>query len=388
MADSLSVRLAEGLRGRVGEIQGAITERVFAVSGVLDDDMEYLAGLRSAIAAAIEHGLEALECSPDRPPRVPVALIAQARLAARMEVPLDTVLRRYMAGYTVLLDFFIAEAAESAAFDRSVLQDALRRQSLVHEQVLAVVGEEYARELQPRAESTADRRAAGVKRLLKGEPFDTSSLDYEFDTYLHTGLVVCGAVAEDSIRELAERWDCRQLVIAGPAGASWGWLGSREPIDTMALVKDAIGLTGKKTTVAVAESACALSGWRLTHRQARAAMAVAMRRKDRSVRYIDVALIASLLQNELLAESLKSTYLDPLAKDRDGGEAARKMLRAYFKAERNVSSAAAALGMNRQTVTKRLRAIDERLGGALGERGADLEVALGLQELTPLSSRI
>ena len=41
---------------------------------------------------------------------VPVALLAQARLAARVGVSLDAVLRRYFAGYTLLGDFLIEEA--------------------------------------------------------------------------------------------------------------------------------------------------------------------------------------------------------------------------------------------------------------------------------------
>jgi DNA-binding PucR family transcriptional regulator len=57
---------------------------------------------------------------------------------------------------------------------------------------------------------------------------------------------------------------------------------------------------------------------------------------------------------------------------------ARRTLRAYFAAERNVSSAAAALGVRRQTITSRLHVIEERLGRSLGVYATELDAALRL----------
>lgn len=83
----------------------------------------------------------------------------------------------------------------------------------------------------------------------------------------------------------------------------------------------------------------------------------------------------------MLATSLQNLYLEPLAEERDGGEVARETLRAYFAAQRNVSSAAAALGVNRHTVSNRLRAIEVRLGRSLTASGTEIEAALCLAEL-------
>ena len=87
------------------------------------------------------------------------------------------------------------------------------------------------------------------------------------------------------------------------------------------------------------------------------------------------------LQDDLLATSLHQLYLEPLEGERDGGKVARETLRAYFAAERNVSSAAAALGVNRNTVTSRLRAIEATVGRSLAFCGSELEAALRLAEL-------
>lgn len=50
--------------------------------------------------------------------------------------------------------------------------------------------------------------------------------------------------------------------------------------------------------------------------------------------------------------SLGQLYLEPLARERDGGQMARETLRAYFGAERNGASAAPVLGVSRQTVMR------------------------------------
>ncbi|HWC47817.1 MAG TPA: helix-turn-helix domain-containing protein, partial [Solirubrobacterales bacterium] len=92
----------------------------------------------------------------------------------------------------------------------------------------------------------------------------------------------------------------------------------------------------------------------------------------------DVAVLASLLRDDLGATSLRQLYLEPLESMRDGGKAARETLRAYFATQRNVSSTAAALGVDRRTVTNRLRAVEELFGRPLADFATDLEMALRL----------
>lgn len=74
---------------------------------------------------------------------------------------------------------------------------------------------------------------------------------------------------------------------------------------------------------------------------------------------------------------MRSLYLEPLAGMKDP-EAVRETLSAYLAAERNVSSAAAALGLDRRTVAGRVRAVEELFGRPLNEFAADLETALRL----------
>jgi DNA-binding PucR family transcriptional regulator len=60
---------------------------------------------------------------------------------------------------------------------------------------------------------------------------------------------------------------------------------------------------------------------------------------------------------------------------------ALETLRAYLVADRNASSAAAALGVNRNTIAERLRAIEAAIGRPLSACGPELEAALRLAEL-------
>jgi DNA-binding PucR family transcriptional regulator len=95
----------------------------------------------------------------------------------------------------------------------------------------------------------------------------------------------------------------------------------------------------------------------------------------------DIALLATALKDEALTRTLIEVYLAPLEDSRDGGLVLRKTLRAYFAAERNASSAAAALGVARSTVEYRLQTIEQRLDRTLGTCLAELEIATHLDEL-------
>jgi DNA-binding PucR family transcriptional regulator len=136
--------------------------------------------------------------------------------------------------------------------------------------------------------------------------------------------------------------------------------------------------------LALGERAQGSSGWRLTHRQASAALPIA-ERSGEPARYRDVALPAAVARDDLLASSLARLYLDPLEAGRDGGEALRQTLRAYFEAERNISSAAVALGVSRTTVTSRLRLAEELLDRPLSACAAELDVALRFEALGELA---
>jgi hypothetical protein len=370
------------LYARREEIEQAVLTRVFAVSDSGGTpDTEYTEGIRAAVAAAIDYGLAAVRLGELRSPAPPPALLAQARLAARNGINLDTVLRRYFAGYALVADFLVEEAEQAGTLSGPELQQLLRSQAALLERIVGAVSEEHARESATRLSTTEERRAERVERLLAGELIDVTELPYDFEG-CHVGTIVSGPEAVGTLRGLAGSMGRRLLAVRREEGAVWAWLGGRRPIDPVELQRLASVAIRPPLSMTIGEPASGLAGWRLTHQQARAAVPIALRGPEPVVRYADVALLAAVLQDRLLATSLRELYLVPLEGERDGGEMLRETMRAYFATSGNISSAATALGVRRQTVTNRLRMIEERLGRDLNTCAAEMEAALRLEDLT------
>ena len=376
------VALSAGLWARRAEIEQLVLTRVYAVADPVEATVpEYAESLRAAVAAALDYGLAGVEQGEDSMP-IPAVLLRQARLAAQSGVSLGTVQRRYFSGFLLFNDFLIEEA-ERCGSDVITLKRVLRTQASHFDRLLSAVREEYTREAESRPETSEQRRAERVKRLLDGELLTAPDLHYDFDGW-HIGVVATGAGAEVAVRELAGTLDRLVLLIRHKDDAVWAWLGSRrrtDPADLKRLISRG-GLP--RGALAIGEPAVGLEGWRLTHRQARCALAVALRSPRRFARYGDVALRASMLQDDLLIASLRQIYLDPLARGSDRGTVLRETLRAYFAADRNVSSAAAALKVNRNTVANRLREIEEAIDRPIASCAPDLSAALDLEDLAVL----
>ncbi len=372
--------LCAQLRRRRPEIEAAVATRIHALADPAEvADPEYASGLRAALGTAIEYGLAALEVGERRSPPVPPTLPAQARAAARNGVGLETVLQRYFAGYILLVDYVIEEADSRGLLDKVALRELLRGQGVVFERLIAEVSNDYRREASERLKSNEQRRADRVRRLLAGELIDFSDLAYEIEDW-HIGAVAAGEGAADALQGLANSVDRRALLIRRDDGTVWGWLGGRKEVDQEEAYARIAEMWPEEMRLAVGEPARGRTGWRLSHRQARIAFPLARPRHSPVIRYREVALTASVLQDDLLSNSLQQLYLDPLAQDRDGGRCLRETLRAYFAAERNVSSAAAALAIGRHTVKNRLQRVESILGRDIGSCGAELEAALLLQE--------
>ncbi len=372
--------VAERLRERSGEIEEAVMARSAALLEPAQAlGPEFLDGQRVAVAAAVDYGLAAIELGEERTPPVPEVFHSHARLTARSGVSVDTMLRRYFAGYTTLGDFLVREA-EVCGMQGVALQSVMRGTAAVFDRLISTMIDEYTREAGGQHGSTEERIAARVRRLLEGELLDTADLNYELDDH-HLGVVAAGPEVAETIRRLAKSLDFRLLLVRQGEGAAWAWFGSRRKLDAARFDRLASEDLPSGVSLALGEPANGLTGWRLTHQQARAALPIAQRSPEPVVHYSDVALLASILQDDLLAASLRERYITPLAAERDGGEAMRQTLRAYFAAEGNVSSAAAALGVNRHTVASRLRTVEEYLGRPLGTCAAEMDAALRIEDL-------
>jgi len=336
--------------------------------------------LRAAASAAIDFGIATIGATTATPSiTVPGELRDQIRLAARLGISLDTVFRRCLAGYLVLGDH-IRQISDDDSLSRQMQVAVDRGQAVTFDRLLTVLGEDYRREQAVGAEprGIGALRAELVKGVLAGELVDSTSLDYDLDAH-HLGLIAEGSGVESAVRSLGTTLDRTVLMVQGSENQVWAWLGGRSGTHPSRIEEATEFLEGCGQVFALGEPGDGLPGWRLTHRQAQAALSVARRRKASVVRYSDVALHAAALQDDLLSTSLRRLYLDPLETSRNGS-ALRETVRAFLAAGQNHTSAAAALGVNRGTVTYRLEAVEDLLGRSISSCLAGLAAALELRE--------
>jgi PucR C-terminal helix-turn-helix domain/GGDEF-like domain len=374
--------LGEALRERQEELERATLARVYGVSDPADvDDPEYVRGLRAAVSTGLSHGIEGIESSPERLPPVPPELSVQARLAARSGVALDTVLRRYFAGHALLGDFVLRAAMDGAVVLHSPeVRRAWRSEVALFDRLIATVATAYRQEADDHLRSTERRRGRQIRGLLAGELVETTDFDYPLQAW-HLGAVAAGPDAKAALRAMALALGQKLLCVSAEGGVAWAWFGGHEPLRPDEVVRQAVAGWPPAAALALGEAGHGIEGWRLTHRQARAALPVAVRGEPNIVAYADVALLCSAIRDEVLAQSLHETYLMPLAAAPDGGGTLRETLRAYVAAGRNVTSAAAMLGVSRPTVKARLAAIEDQIGRSLCDCSAEIETALGLERL-------
>lgn len=372
--------LASRLGERLPEIQAAVASRVYSISDPHEvSDPAYLLGLNGALAAAVEHRLAVLEAGERQAPSVPPVLLAQARLEARDGVPLDTVLRRYFAGNTLFGDFLVEEA-EREEVPNPALRRLLAEQATLGDSLITAVSAEHASEAKNRPSTAAERRRETVKSLLVGKLVDHSELGYDLDDQ-HLAVMAKGEGAGKLMQGLAKMLDRRLLSVQREEEPVWAcWLGGRRQLAPEQAMEALASEIPDGVFATIGEPGEGLPGWRFSHLQAKAALPIAERQSQPVVRYADVAVLAAITRDELIATSLRQLYLVPLERARDGGKVARTTLRAYFAAERNVSSTAAALGVDRRTVRNRIRTIEGLLGRSLKGSVADLEIALRLDD--------
>lgn len=379
--------LVKRLRARQPEIEEAIFARVRAMYGsVGSEDAEYQAGLRAAVAAVVDYVLTGIAQGEEWSRPTPSAAIAQVHRAARSGVNLDTLVLRYIAGHR-LLGEFVKDEADRAGYSSHghALHQLRRTQESLLERLTATVASEYTQERKRLERSPEQCRRELVERLLAGEPVDLASLNYDFDVW-HLGVIAIGTGAEKAVRGLADGLGRQLLPVACGEGTMWAWLGGHRKL-AITDIERLLPATGvASVSVAIGELRLGIDGWRLTHREAQAALPVALTKPQTLTRCADVPIEAALLPHELLTSLLVKNYLSPLSSPRDGGAVWRETLRAYFAKGCNATKAAVTLGVDRHTVERRLKKIETELGRLIPTCHAELEVALRLEGLGDTAS--
>jgi PucR C-terminal helix-turn-helix domain len=220
-----------------------------------------------------------------------------------------------------------------------------------------------------------------VGRLLNEEPVspeELAALRYTIDEVWHIAVIAEGSEARCALRAFSVALGS-QLLIVDAGGLTWAWFGTCRR--TSARTIDIGVPRGDLTRLVVGAARRGRPGFRSTHFEALAALAVARGEGKTLIHCADVTLEAALVASPLLLELHQETYLAPLDILPIGGRTARETLRAYLSCEQNKASASAKLGVSRRTVENRLGRIADALERPLHVCLPELEVALRLEEL-------
>jgi|SRR5580692_5493599 hypothetical protein len=385
--EEVCVVVIEWLRSRQAEIEQAIYARIrdavpVAVRG---PNLEHEAGLLTAITAVVSYSLDVIGRGSPWPEPIPPAAAAQARRAARIGASLGIVQRRYIAGHHELGEF-VTRGVEQNGFSGNgrVVQHLRRTQESLLEHLVAAIEHEYHQELGLMASAPEQRLKEIVGRLLAGEsvePTELTELRYDIHAPWHLGLVAAGAQVESIIGSLKSSVGRRLLVVPEGDGIVSVWFAGQQRSELAEIERMLSPNQCPGISVAMGEPGEGIDGWRQTHREAQAALLVALREPQRFARYAECHFLAAAHQIDTLAKSLQQKYLIPLRRERDGGAMLRKTLRAWVDTDGYVSSAAKILKVDRHTVENHIRTVEKLTGRPLRRSClSELDVALRLEE--------
>lgn len=386
-ASNLVGVLLADLRPEVDGLAAAITARVRAKVGEFRDKgpgaPELWSGVHASTVANLAAGAAALADDRMLPTSAPAETAGFARLSARLGVSLGAVLQGYRIAQTMVWERWlraIDELDAEPAAKRALLEAGSQFIFAWTDLVATHVTEEHAAERIRIQRNGEHHRLQLVYDLLDGSALDASSLGYSLDLH-HVGIIAWGPGAEHAAHALARGLNRRALVVSVADQTVWAWLGGPWPLGAADARAIARFVPPARTALAAGREAAGASGFRETHRQARAACTIGERLDRPLTLYEDVALEAFALQDELQARRFVEQELCGLEGDDGRSVRLRETLRAYFASAQNASAAAARLGVSDRTIAYRLRTTEELVGRPVATRRAELETALRLHAL-------
>ncbi|HTR75571.1 MAG TPA: helix-turn-helix domain-containing protein [Solirubrobacterales bacterium] len=362
--DRLAAEGLEAMRGRVprwveetGEVWGQLGE---CIRGTLRTEW-----------AAFRDGF-----LPGRLPDIDATLIV---MAARVG-DLSSLLAGYRFAQMALWGSWF-ELIEASLAEEEVKRDLLRHGSQYFFQYADLVNrymaEGYQRSVERAAAQGEHHRFQALKTLLEVDPLSGSDLDLDLNHY-HLGCVAWGKGADLAVRRLAAQLGRPAELTLRLQDNWWGWISGSQPLDKDQQETVRGFDPGPGIRLAFGLEGFGEAGFRATNHQALRAQWVAPP-GPAVIHYEDVAVETLATEAESDARAFVAHELRGIDDPSAASARLRETLVAYFAAELNAASAGAALGVHHQTVTNRLRVIEERIGRPLGSRHLELAVALRLR---------
>jgi PucR C-terminal helix-turn-helix domain/GGDEF-like domain len=328
--------------------------------------------------------------------QAPAAALEYARRRAQHGTPLTALLRAYRLGHTCFSDWLLKELARQADDAQMITAATLGMSKIVAgyvDQTSEEIVAAYTREREHWLRSRSAARAGRIRDLLSGQRINVSTteatLGYRLRQY-HVGLVCWAGDAaaavdnitrlEHAINHVAGKAACGgdPLFLPRDESSAWAWLplGIRDTFD--AAVASTAGVDGD-IHFAFGDAVKGTTGFRLTHRQAIAAQAVALaagRPTPRAVAFSEVAPVAMMLGSPDLLRAWVLATLGGLASDDEHHARLRDTLLTFLRNGGSYKTTAERLTLHKNTVQYRVRKAEESLGRPVGENRHDVELAL------------
>jgi DNA-binding PucR family transcriptional regulator len=399
---------AERWPGTMAEVAAAVGRRAATVREdvyhvilreipQLREDKPLLALLASSVDSNVGTCLQIMQHRIDLAAvAAPAAAVEYARRLAQRGTPLTALLRAYRVGHACFSDWVLTELARQAD-DAEMISAATLGMSKIVAGYIDQTSEEmvaaYTQERENWLRNRSAARTARIRDLLSGERIDLTAteatLGYRLRQY-HVGLVCWAGDAAGPADEISrlEHAVCHVAAQAACGGepvflprdesSAWAWLplGIRDTFDAAAAsTADADG----DIYFAFGDAAHGTAGFRLTHRQAVAAQAVALAAGSappRAVAFSEVAPVAMMLgSTDLLRAWVRST-LGALATDDEHHARLRDTLLVFLQTGGSYKTTAERLVLHKNTVQYRIRKAEESIGRPVGENRHDVELAL------------
>jgi DNA-binding PucR family transcriptional regulator len=394
-AAELMADVAAAVARQSAAVSQDVYEAILQEIPQLRDDKPVLTLLASSVDSNVDTCLQIMQHRIDLAVvRAPVAATEYARRLAQRGTPLTALLRAYRVGHVSFSDWMLRELARQAgnaelisAVSLSMLRMVAGYIDQTSEEMVAAYAQ--ARENWLRNRSTA--RAARIRDLLAGGRIDVGAtevtLGYRLRQY-HVGLVCWvddTASAADEITRLEHaighvvgNASCPgdPVFVPRDESSAWAWLplgvrGTFDPAATAGVEAD--------VRFAFGDAAKGPAGFRLTHRQALAAQAVALAagpHMPRTVAFGEVAPIAMMLGSAELLRAWVLGTLAGLATDDEHHARLRETLLIFLRTGGSYKTTAEQLMMHKNTVQYRIRKARESLGRPVGENRYEVELAL------------
>jgi DNA-binding PucR family transcriptional regulator len=331
--------------------------------------------------------------SDDAHLEAPAAAVEYARRLAQRGVAISALLRAYRLGQASFQQRMIRGISEQSTMTEVVVRAAMELAATtfdyidrISEQVVVAYQNEHERWLRNRGAV----RSARVMALLAGGEVNVieaeKALGYQL-RQTHRGVVVwvdAGAEAADRlsrlervVAQLAEHYGSNRapLLVAPDDSTVWAWLAvSPGPISREEFT------AAEGSWVAVGEPAAGVTGFRLTHRQARQAQVVATvadpASRTRVTESAQAGLVALMCSDLNAVRAWVAQALGPLAAEDESAARLRETVRAFLSAGGSFTAAAQQLILHKNTVQYRIRKAEQLRGRPLSDGRLDVEVAL------------